>query len=95
MHERLRARDGDRCWLCGQPIDFAAQPNSSKAWSVEHLIARSRGGPDVMDNAVLCHPGCNRTLRDRPLADKIRLRERRRRKMWIAALRGQLRAILN
>lgn len=83
--DRLRARDGDLCWLCGKHLDFKAKPNSSKAWSVEHLIPSSRGGPSTLENLVLCHPPCNRTLKDRPLKDKIKLRERRQRKMWIAA----------
>jgi len=83
--EQLRARDGDRCWLCGKHIDFKAVPNSSKAWSVEHLLSKSSGGPDVLDNLVLCHPPCNRILANRPLKDKIRLRERRRRARWKAS----------
>jgi 5-methylcytosine-specific restriction endonuclease McrA len=87
--DRLRARDGDLCWLCGKRIDFKAKPNSSKAWSLEHLICQSAGGPNVLENLVLCHPPCNRILGDRPLKDKIRLYERRRRKIWIAALRSQ------
>ena len=87
--DRLRARDGDHCWLCLKPMDFAARPNSSKAWSIEHLIPTCRGGPGTLENLVLCHPPCNRILRDRPLKDKIKLRERRQRKMWIAALRSQ------
>jgi 5-methylcytosine-specific restriction endonuclease McrA len=87
--ERLRARDGDLCWLCNKPMDFDATPNSSKAWSIEHLICRSFGGPEFVENLVLCHPPCNRILGCRPLKDKIRLRERRRRKLWIAALRSQ------
>lgn len=85
----LRARDGDLCWLCARHIDFRATPNSANAWSVEHLLPKSRGGPDTMENAVLCHPPCNRILKDRPLMDKIKLRERRQRKLWIASLRSQ------
>jgi 5-methylcytosine-specific restriction endonuclease McrA len=87
--DRLRARDGDCCWLCNERMDFGAKPNSSKAWSIEHLVPASRQGPSTLENLVLCHPGCNRILKDRPLADKIRLRERRRRKIWIAALRSR------
>ena|SRR5436190_11374430 len=87
--DRLRARDGVKCWLCDEPIDFDAVPNSKKAPTFEHLIAQSRGGPTTVENLVLCHPGCNRQLGDRPLVDKIKMRERRRRKIWIAALRSQ------
>ena len=84
--ERLRLRDGDLCWLCNARVHFDAKPNSAKAWSIEHLIPICRDGPSTMENLVLCHPGCNRILRDRPLNDKIRLRERRRRKLWKATL---------
>jgi len=84
--DRLRARDGDLCWLCCKHIDFSAKPNSAKAWSVEHLIPRSKGGPGILENLVLCHPPCNRILKDRALKEKIKLRERRQRKLWKAAL---------
>ena len=87
--DRLRARDGDLCWLCGKHMDFSAKPNSAKAWSIEHLLAKAHDGPDRLENCVLCHPPCNRILKDRPLKDKIKLRERRRRKIWIASLRSQ------
>lgn len=84
--DRLRSRDGDLCWLCNERMDFEAKPNSGRAWSIEHLIPACRHGPDTLENLVLCHPSCNRVLRDRPLADKIKLRERRRRKIWLATL---------
>jgi 5-methylcytosine-specific restriction endonuclease McrA len=87
--DRLRARDGEKCWLCDGPLDFDAVPNSKKAPTYEHLIAKSRGGLSTVENLVLCHPGCNKQLSDRPLVDKIKMRERRRRKSWIAALRSQ------
>ncbi len=90
--DRLRARDGDKCWLCNKPMSFEAKPNSPSAWSIEHLIARSLNGPDILDNLVLCHPGCNRILGVRPLANKVELRERRRRKAWLAAVRAQIQA---
>jgi len=83
--ELLRERDGDLCWLCNKRMVFSAPPNSSKAWSIEHLIPQCRDGPGLLENLVLCHPGCNRILRDRQLTDKIRLRERRRRKLWMAS----------
>lgn len=86
---QLRARDGDNCWLCCKPIDFDAEPNSAKAWTVEHLIPHVRQGSDALENLVLCHPGCNRILGVRSLTEKIKLRERRRRKLWIASLSSQ------
>lgn len=87
--DRLRARDGDHCWLCGDRIDFKAVPNTSWAPSIEHLIPKSRGGPQLLENFVLCHVSCNKQLAARQLVDKIKLRERRRKKRWIATLRSQ------
>jgi 5-methylcytosine-specific restriction endonuclease McrA len=87
--DRLRARDGDLCWLCAKHLNFKAKPNSPQAWSVEHLLPISRGGPSTLENLVLCHPPCNRMLKDRPLKDKIKLRERRQRKIWAATRNAQ------
>jgi hypothetical protein len=75
--EQLRARDGDGCWLCGGKLDFEAAPNSKKAPTLEHLQPSSKGGSNKLDNLVLCHPGCNKQLGDRPKADKLRIREKR------------------
>lgn len=88
--DRLRARDGDNCWLCGKSIDFDAEPNSAKAWSLEHLLAKEHGGSDRVENLVLCHPPCNRLLANRPLKKKIEMREKQRRKVWLASIRGQI-----
>jgi hypothetical protein len=75
--EQLRARDGDNCWLCDGRLSFNALPNSKKAPTREHLLAKSLGGTDALDNLVLCHPGCNRQLGIRPKADKLEMREKR------------------
>ena len=76
LNERLRARDGDECWLCGGALDFSAAPNSKKAPTREHLLARSRGGGDGLDNLVLTHPGCNRMLGDREVEQKHKIRQK-------------------
>ena len=75
--DRLRARDGDGCWLCGGPLDFEAPPNTKSAPTKEHLQPLSAGGTGALDNLVLCHPGCNRQLGDRSRTDKERMRARR------------------
>jgi 5-methylcytosine-specific restriction endonuclease McrA len=48
------------------------------AETVEHLKPLSLGGTDDLKNLVLCHPGCNRQLGNRPAWQKIRMRDRRR-----------------
>lgn len=87
---RLRARDGDHCWLCGKPMDFAAEPNSPSSWSIEHLLAKGHGGTEKMENLVLCHPPCNRQLANKPVVAKVAMREKRTRKAWMASIRGQI-----
>lgn len=77
MH--LRARDGDFCWLCNREMKFGAMPNTRKAPTIEHLEPRSRGGKDTLENLALCHPGCNRHLKDRSLSDKSKMREKHHR----------------
>lgn len=92
--KQLRERDGDGCWLCGESIDFDAEPNSAKAWSLEHLLSKAHGGPAKLENLVLCHPPCNRQLAARPLVEKVEVRERMRRKAWLATLQSQLMKVL-
>jgi hypothetical protein len=72
--DRLRARDGDLCWLCASKLNFAAEPNSKKAPTIEHLDAISRGGSNDLANLVLCHPGCNKSLGNRPRKEKLLIR---------------------
>jgi hypothetical protein len=72
--ERLRARDGDRCWLCEGMLDFGAIPNSKKAPTIEHVEARANGGTDALENLALCHPGCNKHLANKPKDEKLRIR---------------------
>jgi hypothetical protein len=72
--EQIRARDGDECWLCGFALDFTAKGNNRKAPTKEHLLAQSLGGGDELSNLVLCHPGCNKQLGNRPVADKHKIR---------------------
>lgn len=84
--KRLRERDGDLCWLCSKAIDFEAKPNSEGAWSIEHLLAKKHGGVGKIENLALCHPPCNRKLRDLSLAEKVTLREEARRAQWMEQL---------
>jgi hypothetical protein len=76
--DRLRKRDGDLCWLCGGKLDFAATPVEKRRPTREHLFAISNGGPNSVDNTVLCHFGCNLQLNSRPLVEKLKIRDKRR-----------------
>lgn len=69
----LIARDGSSCWLCTLPVALNATRPGRRA-SLEHLLARSLGGKDDLDNLVLCHAACNRHLGQRPVAQKLAMR---------------------
>ena len=52
---KLLERDGDRCWLCGEPFSN----KSGRKPSLDHVIPKSKGGTTAMDNMRLAHSRCN------------------------------------
>lgn len=66
----LIKRDGMACWYCGAALGEDA--------TIEHLIARSRGGVNHLDNYALAHRRCNQVAADKSLVEKIAIRERMR-----------------
>ncbi len=54
VRDRVLARDGGRCLVCGRPVDLHAH----------HVVPRAEGGPDTEENLVtLCRP-CHGRLHD-------------------------------
>jgi hypothetical protein len=43
-----------------------------------------------MDKLVLCHPPCNRLLKDLLLVEKIKMREKRCHERWKAEMRKRI-----
>ncbi len=62
-------------------MDFSGTARATQKPTIEHLHPKALGGGNELDNLVLCHPGCNKQLADRPRAEKERLRARRLRKL--------------
>lgn len=64
----LGDRDGWVCHLCGWVVEQSAgnwkNPNGA---TVDHLIPRSKGGPDEWDNVRLAHYKCNHKRSDQDL----------------------------
>jgi RNA-directed DNA polymerase len=44
------------CPVCDQPLTL------EQGWQVHHLLWRSLGGDDLVDNLVLLHPNCPRPV---------------------------------
>lgn len=74
--KRLRAqlieRDGRWCFYCGEEAAYGVVP------TIEHLLSRAHGGPDTLENTVLSCKPCNEEAGDRPVIEKVRLREKKR-----------------
>lgn len=62
----LMRRDGDACFFCGETI-------TAETATIEHLVGKSKGGPDHDDNLVLAHEACNKGVGPAPLIKKIRI----------------------
>lgn len=69
VYRILAERDGARCGICGDPVDLSFSPGISKSNkpSIDHVIPRSRGGSDDLDNLALAHMGCNSRRKAMPI----------------------------
>ena len=53
-------RDGGRCRYCD--LDFMQSLSAFWSYTVDHLVAKSAGGEDTLDNIVTCCKACNECL---------------------------------
>jgi hypothetical protein len=63
--EQILERDGTLCFFCNKELGDDI--------TLEHLLALSRGGRNLLPNMVLMHEKCNNRLSNLPLIDKINL----------------------
>ncbi len=61
----LLQRDGDTCFYCPEKL--------GEDITLEHLVAKNKGGPDHLDNLVLAHGQCNQDAGSLPLVEKIKI----------------------
>ena len=55
----ILSRDGNRCGLCGQPVDLTLAYPHPLSRSVDHIVPLSRGGEHEASNCQLAHLRCN------------------------------------
>lgn len=60
---KLLKRDGDTCSCCGLPMGDDV--------TVEHWVALTAGGKNILSNMALMHFHCNSALGNKPLFEKI------------------------
>lgn len=64
----LLERDGDDCFLCGQPM-----PESDR--TLEHLLSIAHGGNNHPANLALMHQECNKLAASLTITEKVKLRD--------------------
>ena len=52
----LRFTQDGKCAVCHEPLTL------EEGWHVHHLLWRSYGGSDTIDNLVLLHPNCHQQV---------------------------------
>ena len=60
------------CHICGQAIDYNAPHLDPGEFVVDHLVPRSRGGPDTLDNKAAAHRRRNAAKGTRLVAPIVR-----------------------
>ena len=67
---------GNRCHLCGKPIDLTLMYPKAQRFSIDHLVPRSRGGTNALSNLRPAHLGCNSKRGNQLLTAKNRKPEK-------------------
>lgn len=66
----IAERDGEDCWFCGVALGTDR--------TIEHLVPKSKGGRDILENYALAHAKCNHVAANMSLVAKIALRSKMR-----------------
>lgn len=69
-------RDGDKCGICGRKVDISLKSGtrgSRRGPSVDHIVPRSLGGSDDLENLRLAHWGCNQKRSNRGGGEQLAL----------------------
>lgn len=70
-------RDGDHCYLCNKPFEQEHGEDWSD-YTIDHVIAKSRGGLDHVSNYRLAHFPCNQEKDDRHFLEDGTLEPKRK-----------------
>lgn len=55
----ILARWGPVCWLCGKGIDLTLAWPDPRCFTRDHVLPRSKGGTDALENLRPAHRNCN------------------------------------
>ena len=68
---------GNTCHICGSEIDLTRRWPDPLSATRDHIIPRSRGGSDSLDNVRPAHLRCNSSRQARPLSSLTRSADER------------------
>jgi hypothetical protein len=72
LFDEIKARDGNRCGLCGKRVGSKSYPHRLSA-SLDHILPLSEGGAHVAANVQLAHLRCNLEKGNRARDEQLRL----------------------
>lgn len=55
--DKLLLKGEDECYWCFTPL--GVKPNTPNQRTLDHVIPKANGGPNILDNLVLCCRKCN------------------------------------
>ncbi len=68
---KLMKRDGSNCSICKQPLDRHIKDVQHIMYiTFDHIIPRSQGGNDLLENLRLAHYLCNQLRGTDPVLDE-------------------------
>lgn len=85
LRRQVVATYGNRCWLCHGPIDLTLRSPKAGSLTLDHVLPRSMGGDDDLENLRPAHRRCNLSRGNGPAR---RLRPPRRVESGASFFRG-------
>lgn len=68
---KLMCRDGTDCTICREPLDRHLHDVDDPMYiTFDHIIPRSKGGTDHLDNLRLAHKRCNEQRGNDPITEE-------------------------
>ena len=61
------------CWLCKRPIDMSVSGRSKWGLTLDHVLPRSLGGSNAIENLRPAHHYCNSKRRNKLVTCRVRV----------------------
>jgi 5-methylcytosine-specific restriction endonuclease McrA len=85
VRDRIMAREGNRCHLCGCEID-------GKKWDLDHVVALINGGENKESNLKPAHRKCHIAKTAQDVAEKAKVAAIRKKHLGITRPTGKIKS---